>query len=136
MNTDGQTEPGGSLRRVNLALRNDAQVKGSSQLNVTTMLKVRRVMTAAKYLLVSWVVAALCILLPVVHFFLVPMGVLTGIVLFFRKMSQIYFTNGGVIACPKCQSKLSVTSKSFNFPLKEFCPTCRTEVVVTLDGGV
>jgi len=124
-------ETGSSLTTVGVMLRNDPVNRKRADLKVTTLSRAGRLVLALRYLGISWLIALLCVLVPVLHFFLVPLGLFAGIVLFVRKYSLRHFMEKGQVACPKCGAGILLEANAFNWPRREFCTQCRNEIVIT-----
>ena len=128
------------LRKVNIVdkqttdiivvVRNDLDKQSRSQILVTSQTLFGRFKRASKVLAISWGIAILCILIPVLHFVLVPGGLLVGLFLFYRQISFHEMANGGTISCPKCNHEHQVVKEPFNWPKRENCPYCDAELIL------
>jgi hypothetical protein len=79
---------------------------------------------ALKKLAVFWGVAVLSVFIPVAHFFLVPLFLVIGLVLFFNVMKTTGEVLEGKICCPSCGAEAVLGRDFLNWPLKEICQNC------------
>jgi hypothetical protein len=70
------------------------------------------------------VVAALCILLPVVHFFLVPLFLLLTPVMAYLETQKTHRNPQLNFKCVDCQTALSISRGYNSFPLTMNCYQC------------
>lgn len=79
---------------------------------------------AMKKLSLFWLAAAFCIFIPGLHFILVPLFFIVGIVSF----SKTIKINGKIIKgqteCPFCKNQVKIHPGLLNWPLKEICQHC------------
>ncbi|MBC7466631.1 MAG: hypothetical protein H7256_11625 [Bdellovibrio sp.] len=84
----------------------------------------QRLVNAFKKLLLFWLAAAFSVLIPALHFLLVPLFFILGIVAF----SKTIKLNGKVIKgqteCPYCKSSVKISPTLLAWPLKEICRQC------------
>jgi hypothetical protein len=80
---------------------------------------------------VAWIFGtALCVAIPIAHFFLVPLGAIaTPFVILFvaRHKGSIV---GADLACPSCGQPIRLLSFREKYPIFENCPHCRREVSI------
>jgi len=74
--------------------------------------------------------AALSILVPVMHFVLVPTLLLLAMILPFLNMKNDKALTAQNISCPKCKAKIHFKTKSFSNEVKNFCVACHTQVKI------
>jgi hypothetical protein len=90
----------------------------------------RALVTLAKF----WGIGALCVLIPIAHFGLVPTFFVLGIVLALRKLGENATIVGVTGVCPRCKAtgpfEVSGLLKS---PAKVQCRTCNNELRLTID---
>jgi hypothetical protein len=113
---------------VKIVVRNDMDKYSLANLQVTSMSEWNRLLLAAKNLGICWGGALLCVLIPVLHFVLVPLGILLGIIVFIYKAKLRQFVSASEISCPACQSKIHLRAKPFNWPLRETCSQCHSQL--------
>lgn len=86
--------------------------------------KNEKIQRALKKMAMFWGASLLAILLPVVHFVLVPLLFVLGIFFFFQVMKTDGEVLGGNITCPSCQTEATLQPDLLQWPLKEICQNC------------
>lgn len=84
----------------------------------------QQLVNAIKKLLLFWLAAAFCILIPFLHFILVPLFVILGIVGFLKTIKVSGKIIKGHTDCPYCKSQVKIHPGLLNWPLKEICQKC------------
>lgn len=79
---------------------------------------------ALKKISLFWLAALFCVLIPGLHFVLVPLFFIVGLVSFSKTLK----INGKVIKgqtdCPFCKNQVKIHAGLLNWPLKEICQKC------------
>lgn len=91
--------------------------------------KKERLGRAIKFGSLTWLAAAACIFVPVLHFVLVPTGLILGPIVFLKFLNQKDQILSGTGTCPKCQSLLSIDSQNLDWPIQQSCVSCNALVV-------
>lgn len=97
---------------------------------VLTSNKSERLNLATKKLALYWCIALFCILIPVLHFILVPVFTFVGLFLFLKtlklqfKLSKLQFT------CPACQAQNLHKTLRLDDSLKFNCEQCQAQLVL------
>jgi hypothetical protein len=120
------------LAKVEVILAMDAIHRNNSEVTVRHLAMSERMLNAAKALGICWGIGALCILVPVLHFFLVPTALLVGVGMAYRQFFLHYKLISGSLICPKCAKQLPVSDKPFNWPQNVKCPSCDSLVMIKL----
>jgi len=84
---------------------------------------------ALKSLGLCWAVAAVCVLVPILHFVLTPAAFLAGpvaAVLVYTKTQKLPKSLSGSVVCSHCNTSTSFLFENAKPPLYEMCKTCRT----------
>lgn len=125
--------PAGVLKNeiVNIAHRTNAEISGQFTMAVKHLSLLERMKSAFIYLLAWWLAGVACVLVPVLHFVLVPLAALGGIGAFFYRLRLKEFRLDTVIECPACKAKLELKKAAFNWPLRETCNECRAAFNIT-----
>jgi hypothetical protein len=89
-----------------------------------------RAVRAAKAMGICWAIAVFCILIPVLHFVLVPGFLLIGILMFIQQWGQKFYFVEGTIRCPSCQTELKPRAGAFDWPKREICNNCRADLTI------
>lgn len=100
------------------------------EVDVRTLSFSERLLNGVKGLAVCWLAAIAFVFVPVMHFFLVPLAALAGLILFFRKASLKEVIAETVIICPVCKNQIKVSGQAFNWPIREMCENCRNDLVL------
>jgi hypothetical protein len=85
-----------------------------------------RVARASKRAAIFWAIALVCVLIPMLHFVLVPAFLLIGIIMFAKTMSQAQLIWNADGECPACHAKTHFDGPINAVESKEICPSCRT----------
>jgi hypothetical protein len=99
-----------------------------ARVQVTCWSKQQRRWRALRVLIFSWLAAAVSVLIPFLHFILVPLFILSGILLpylVYQKQSSIV---GGQTQCPHCDKALLILRSADSWPLQQVCPACNGHV--------
>jgi hypothetical protein len=84
-----------------------------------------------KKLLMFWGAAVLSILLPVVHFVLVPLFFILGIVFAILARKDRFEITDGKVACPNCKKEITVEKAAFAEYHSEICQHCACVVRIS-----
>lgn len=90
--------------------------------------KADRTRRALKFLGLCWTLSLLTILLPIVHFVLVPGFFIAGPVGAYFFLQQESIVLGGEATCPQCQQPLPLERGRNEWPLTDLCSECQTNV--------
>ena len=119
------------ITSVRVSARNNLDVHSKSDLEILPLSLVGRLAVASKVLLITWGITILFLFIPVLHFVLVPAGILFGLFRFYRAFGfQVVLLNGS-INCPKCQHAYPAKNEAFNWPKIEVCPNCQTDLTIS-----
>ncbi|MFM6928837.1 MAG: hypothetical protein ACKOX6_10265 [Bdellovibrio sp.] len=88
-------------------------------------------MKVVKALAVFWGLAIFSILLPVVHFVLVPLFLFLGVFMAFRARKYHEEMLSGEINCPHCGSLVKIGKAPILWPLSEICQNCASVVRIS-----
>jgi hypothetical protein len=75
-----------------------------------------------------WGLAVVSVLLPVVHFVLVPALLIAGPITALARYRRASGVLGGEGVCPECDALLTVESAADEWPFSEVCETCGAAV--------
>jgi hypothetical protein len=90
--------------------------------------KSERTRRALKFWALAWVGALFCVLLPIVHFVLVPSLLLAGPTGAYIISQQTSIVLGGEALCPQCNQTLPLVRGPDKWPLTDLCSKCQTTV--------
>ncbi|RMH60368.1 MAG: hypothetical protein D6678_05870 [Zetaproteobacteria bacterium] len=93
-----------------------------------------RTMRAAKALGMYWLIALLCVLIPVAHFVLVPGFLVAGVVAAKRKKDMAEEGLHAQCVCPACGKDVRIDLEhSADIPQWRKCPECSTGLELVQD---
>lgn len=118
------------LTTVDVILAMDADRRNRAEVMVRHLPGPERLINAIKVLGACWLSAALFILVPVLHFFLVPTALLVGLFMFYKRFRLHHRLTGGQLICPKCEQGLPIGTNPFNWPNHLTCPHCNSRVLL------
>ena len=74
--------------------------------------------------------ACVAILIPLVHFILVPALLIAAPIVTWKVYQQDAVVLGGLTTCPKCGSRLPIVRGKVSWPLKDVCGKCYENVKI------
>jgi hypothetical protein len=92
--------------------------------------KRERTFRALKFGGLCWVVALISVVLPLVHFVLVPGFLIAGPVVAYILYGQESVVLGGQGTCPYCSAALPIVRTAFRFPISDLCAQCQSRLVI------
>lgn len=102
--------------------------RGYGEIEVHHFSPKERIANSLKKLMLFWGLAAVCVLIPGLHFVLVPLFLIVGIY-FFQKTYKIKSQAvQGHVNCPACQKNIVIGKSLLDWPLTEICQNCVTTV--------
>lgn len=117
--------------KIRVAHRTDADKFNDTMMEVESLTSVERVISAFGALVLCWFIGLVCIAVPVLHFFLVPLAFFAGIGAFIYKLRLHERRTETEVKCPSCKARLLIKAGTFNWPLKETCGECRSGLLIT-----
>ena len=125
-------EKEGYLRDVSIKA-NGKRAKGKLALQVFTQgdRTRRTIQTGAIWLVITGVSAAI----PVLHFFLVPIFFLIGVICTSFSYGRKQIILGGIGVCPLCEEEFSFATGGGGLPFGDTCTACGRMVEIALVGG-
>lgn len=75
----------------------------------------------------------LSVFIPVLHFILVPLGLLLTVFLTYSTFKKNYVAKNLEVHCPSCDKKSAQNLFSKELPLRTYCPHCRQLVYLDND---
>ncbi len=83
-----------------------------------------RIFSGVKILGILWVIAIGCILVPFLHFILVPGFLFLGMVFGYASWETQFEIMKGNFLCPNCDQENSVAGESYRLPRNRRCDKC------------
>jgi hypothetical protein len=102
------------------------------EIRVQSWDKSERVARAFKFGGMCWGAAIVCVLIPLLHFILVPGFLLAGPILAYFVLGQETVVLGGQGTCPHCQSFLPIARAAYQFPHSDLCTHCQHSLEINL----
>nr|BFD63381.1 hypothetical protein BdHM001_20620 [Bdellovibrio sp. HM001] len=84
-----------------------------------------------KQLVLFWGLAVISVLLPVVHFVLVPLFFVMGAYLALQARKQKQEIISGTVNCPQCQQPVTINKSAFLEEHTEICQHCASVVKIS-----
>lgn len=100
----------------------------TGELTVRTYSPSEKVFQAAKRLGLFWLISLASVLIPVLHFVLVPLFAVLGIFFAVRTYRSEGAVLRGTTTCPNCKADITVQPGVLQWPVTEICQSC-TRVV-------
>jgi hypothetical protein len=121
-----------------MRLQNTIQVKiQGSQGKVTTgnvehriWEKKERTLRGIKALGISWGLCLVSVLIPLLHFILVPLFLLAGPFAFFWVTAQEQIILGGKGECPECLLTFDIARSAAKWPISDVCNHCHAPIEI------
>jgi hypothetical protein len=102
----------------------------TGELKMVVWSKHERMWRAGRALAICWSLALFCVLIPVLHFVLVPFFLLLGPFVAFALYSDELGQLGGSGICPECKKEFNIVSGKKKFPFDDVCNHCRAHFTV------
>lgn len=119
----------GHPKEIRVQIREEHGVKASEGIiRVQSWTKKQRTLRAIKFCLIFWGLALGSVLLPLLHFILVPAFFLAGPILAIFTMGRESVLLGGEGTCPSCQAPLPIARSAPRFPVSDLCTKCQRAV--------
>ncbi|MFQ5704404.1 MAG: hypothetical protein ACE5HT_10315 [Gemmatimonadales bacterium] len=117
--------------KLELSLSGYGDDVASADIEVASFDQKARLMRALKALGIAWGLAAVSVPIVVAHFFLVPGFVVTGIVLFVRRLRTEAIAVDAHGTCPNCgtEQRLDLASR-WHLPQKLTCCNCQRSLTL------
>ena len=104
----------------------------TATIEIDVLAPAERVKRAALAFGTGVVAAAFAVLIPIVHFVLVPSALVLGIVFGVRRLGQSETFRGGTGVCPYCGTRQQLTLfGGFHLPKALYCSACQRELYLT-----
>ncbi len=98
--------------------------------------KNEQVVRTFKSLGICWIAALISILIPILHFILVPGLFLGGVFVAIFIYQQDKIVLGGTGTCPQCKAVFKIEKGTEKWPLDDVCSECQSHVVIEQAGPV
>jgi hypothetical protein len=85
----------------------------------------QRIGRAAIALVLSWLLAAAFVLVPILHFIVPPILVIAGPIVAWMRYRGTSVVLGGLATCPRCRSPMRIKKATAIWPIAAACDDCR-----------
>lgn len=101
------------------------------EVRIKTFNQKEKIFRGLKFLGIFWGSAIFAVFIPMLHFILVPLLFLVGIIVaaFVSQTKSVVL--GGESICPKCESFLPIVRSNDQWPLTDLCSNCRSTVTIS-----
>ena len=90
-----------------------------------------RTRRAFKFWGICWGGAMFAVILPLIHFVLVPSLLLAGPCVAVYLLTRESVVLGGQGTCPACQAALPIARTAYRFPISDVCSSCQSWVKIS-----
>ena len=116
-------------RSLELPLRGTGAAARTATIEISVLDLTDRVKRAALAFGTGLVAAAVAVIIPIVHFVLVPTALVLGVVFGVRRLGQAETFRTGTGVCPYCGTRQSLTLLGrFHLPKTLYCSACQREL--------
>lgn len=118
-----------------VGLKSDAGLR-RGELKLSVLSSAERLQRSFGTLLLCWLLAGVTLFIPLAHFFLVPLFVIAGPVLFFMRYKVTELKESVSGECPECAQAVVIELEATDkFPKWTYCPSCNKSVQLVYDAG-
>lgn len=121
-----------SLNNLELVATVDNEKESRGQLQLIYLSASARRWKAAKILGVLWVSALFAVLIPVLHFLLVPLLFICGPIAAYFSYRSKFKLGPTSLSCPNCHCPISILTTSLDWPIRQCCATCNKFIKIGL----
>ena len=104
------------------------QQKEPGEIYLQTWSNAQRSWRAIRVFLLCWALAAISILIPILHFVMVPFFFFLGLIAPFFVVRRKSVILGGSGACPFCAKRFIILRSANDWPLQSVCGSCHRHV--------
>lgn len=92
-----------------------------------------RLLRGLKLLLLNWAVGVATVIIPIIHFILPFVLLVTGVVFAVRRYTQIELPQQAVGRCPVCGADITLPlDEGGRLPRRTYCPVCDKPIILSL----
>jgi hypothetical protein len=119
-----------SEREIQVRIGSRVENSTSGQVLLKSWTKQERTRRSFKALGFCWLLAVGAVLIPILHFVLVPTFLLAGPIAFFWVANQEDEISGGKGVCPECSKEFEIVRTAVKWPITDICNHCRAELKI------
>lgn len=118
--------------RARLAVIDSVREPREVELRVEALPRKERLKTALRRLGIAWGLALLAVMVPLLHFVLVPGLLLAGpIFALLSTRRSVRLVVGQVVPCTKCSAPILIDGEHLGWPARLDCPGCGAALTAT-----
>lgn len=121
------------LQKVNLRTLNEKT--GRAEIEIHELDPAMRSKRALKVAGIGFGITLFCVLIPGLHFILVPAGLIATPIVAWITYGKTALVQTTGIPCPSCGKEFRLATQPPRFPLRETCEHCHQEVTLTPATG-
>ncbi len=107
-----------------------ADKNSSATLSIQQISKSKRIGKAIIVGSIGLIISLALVFIPILHFVLVPFGLLITLLLVINRLKTDQIIIDGVGVCPACEAHLQIYKRAYKLPFKDVCEKCSREVQV------
>jgi hypothetical protein len=100
------------------------------ELEIQNWDKSDRLGRSLKWTAILWGGALISVLIPILHFLLVPSFFIAGPIVGWLTYKTEKAVLGGKGSCPFCKAPLEIAKTAYEFPVKELCTECYSSLAI------
>lgn len=104
---------------------------GIIELKVVEVSKGARAKIAAKYAIIGGLISLLLALIPILHFILVPIGLLLTALIAFRQLRPYSVISESHGQCPACNKPYRLATQAYKSSFTDVCEFCGRRIIVS-----
>ena len=123
------------VEKIKVKLKHSSGKETEGEVTLQTWNVPARSRRAMKWLFMIWGVGAFFVLIPIIHFIIPPLAIITGPVIAFLLSRQSSAVTGGSGACPSCGARFAIVRSNYlgvedQWPIRDICASCREEATI------
>jgi hypothetical protein len=108
----------------------DADKHNQTQIIVESFSLSERIKAGFKKGSLFWGATFFSVFVPIAHFVLVPLFLISGFVAFYIHFGHSQVLRAGTIKCPSCKKDFEIDQRSFTWPMRYECPDCKLLLLI------
>jgi hypothetical protein len=104
---------------------------GNATVSVHSYSRMERSLRGIGIFVVWFLIAAVSILIPILHFILVPLFLLIGVAHAFSRAATVSIVKEGSGTCPECGAPFTIVSRALRWPFSEVCDGCSRQLQIS-----
>jgi hypothetical protein len=118
--------------KVNVQISDNSGNSSQGEVYIKIWTQAERTQRALKWGAITWLAALFCVLIPILHFILVPFFLILGPILSVKIYKQESVVQGGQGSCPRCHKNLKIEKAKAVWPISDLCTECQNAVKIEI----